>query len=121
MSANGPKSGCVKTNRNSDGLSMPYLPLIYVLGPDVKLLNMSKSTLDYAGIDMEEANTGDFGATVVHPDDIEKFRCDLQEGLARGLTFQLECRARRYDGQYRWFLTLYNSLLVVHGKIFHWY
>ena len=95
--------------------------LIHVLGTDVKILYTNQSTLAYTGLNLEEAKADDFGVRIVHPDDLEKVRRNLQEGLAHGLPFQMECRTRRYDGQYRWFLTLYNPLHDEQGQILRWY
>src|SRR5438309_10817224 len=33
----------------------------------------------------------------------------------------MEQRARRHDGQYRWFLFQYNPLRDGHGRLLHWY
>src|SRR5258707_15071253 len=95
--------------------------LIHVLGTDVKIVYTNQSTLAYTGLNLEEAKADDFGVRIVHPDDLEKVRRNLQEGLAHGLPFQMECRTRRYDGQYRWFLTLYNPLHDERGQILRWY
>ncbi len=95
--------------------------LIHILGTDVKILYTNQSTLAYTGLNLEEAKADDFGVRIVHPDDLEKVRRNLQEGLAQGLPFQMECRTRRYDGQYRWFLTLYNPLHDEQGQILRWY
>ena len=95
--------------------------LIHILGTDVKILYTNQSTLAYTGLNLEEAKADDFGVRIVHPDDLEKVRRNLQEGLAHGLPFQMECRTRRYDGQYRWFLTLYNPLHDEQGQILRWY
>jgi formate hydrogenlyase transcriptional activator len=95
--------------------------LIHILGTDVKILYTNQSTLAYTGLNLEEAKADDFGVRIVHPDDLEKVRHNLQEGLAQGLPFQMECRTRRYDGQYRWFLTLYNPLHNEQGQILRWY
>ena len=50
----------------------------------------------------ENSQKEDDFARTVHPDDLAKLQRDLQQGLALGLPFQLECRALRRDGQYRW-------------------
>ena len=44
-----------------------------------------------------------------------------QQALARGLPFDNEQRARRHDGQYRWFLNRYNPLWDDQGRLVRWY
>ena len=41
--------------------------------------------------------------------------------LERGTPFELELRARRKDGQHRWFLIRYNPLRDEEGRIIRWY
>src|SRR5207247_2758097 len=43
------------------------------------------------------------------------------DGLARSVPFELEQRARRHDGQYRWFLVQYNPVRNEHGRTVRWY
>ena len=43
-----------------------------------------------------------FIASVLHPDDIEAFEQALQEAIRPGNRFELICRIRRRDGQWRW-------------------
>jgi formate hydrogenlyase transcriptional activator len=102
--------------------TMDALPaLIYVLGTDFQMLYKNQTLLDHLGANWQEnlQKEGDFARTV-HPDDLAKVQRGLQEGLALGLPFQLECRARRHDGQYRWYLTLYNPLRDEQGIILRW-
>jgi PAS domain S-box-containing protein len=101
---------------------MDALPaLIYVLGTDLQMLYKNQTLLDHLGVNWQEnlQKEDDFARTV-HPDDLAKVQCDLQQGLALGLPFQLECRALRHDGQYRWYLTLYNPLRDEQGIILRW-
>jgi formate hydrogenlyase transcriptional activator len=41
--------------------------------------------------------------------------------LARAVPFEVEHRARRNDGQYRWFLTRYNPFRNEQGQVIRWY
>jgi formate hydrogenlyase transcriptional activator len=77
--------------------------------------------LDYTGLTMDEVMAADFRAWVFHPDDVERLHDDRQEALARGTPFANEQRARRHDGQYRWFLNQYNPLRDDQGHILRWY
>ncbi len=46
---------------------------------------------------------------------------ERQQALRRGEPFDVELRARRKDGQYRWFLVRYNPLRDDEGRIIRWY
>jgi formate hydrogenlyase transcriptional activator len=50
-----------------------------------------------------------------------RFRDERQQALSRGEPFEVELRARRKDGQYRWFLVRYNPLRDDEGSIIRWY
>jgi len=94
---------------------------IVVLDPDGNAVNANQSTLDYTGLTMEAVRSPSFRELVFHPEDVERLRSERQEALARGVPFANELRARRKDGQYRWFLVQYNPLRDAHGRLLHWY
>lgn len=94
---------------------------IIVLGPDGKILYANQSLLDYSGLSLEDVMADDFRARCIHPDDLERVRDERQHALERGTPFELELRARRKDGQYRWFLIRYNPLRDEEGRIIRWY
>jgi formate hydrogenlyase transcriptional activator len=48
-------------------------------------------------------------------------RDERRQALARGIPFELEQRARRKDGQYRWFIIRYEPLLDDQGHVIRWY
>ena len=63
----------------------------------------------------------DFRARFFHSDDIEGSQNERQHALEREAPFELELRARRKDGQYRWLLIRYNPLQDEEGRIIRWY
>src|SRR4029077_15579092 len=65
--------------------------------------------------------TSDFRARIFHPEDLERLREERRAALARGLPFEIEQRALRKDGQYRWFLIRYNPFRDEHGRLVRWY
>ena len=77
--------------------------------------------LDYTGLTMEDVITSDFRARIFHPEDIERLREERRAALARGLPFEIEQRALRKDGQYRWFLIRYNPFRDEQGRLVRWY
>src|SRR5207245_7042674 len=48
-------------------------------------------------------------------------REERRAALARGLPFEIEQRALRKDGQYRWFLIRYNPFRDEQGRLVRWY
>jgi PAS domain S-box-containing protein len=94
---------------------------IVVLGPDGRTLYANQGVLAYTGLTLDEVMAADFRARVFHPDDVARLHDDRQEALARGLPFENEQRARRHDGQYRWFLNQYHPLRDDQGRLLRWY
>lgn len=90
---------------------------IGVLAPDGTVLHANQIVLDYTGLTLEDLKTDDFRKRLFHPDDLDK----RQNTLEHGAPFELELRARRKDGQYRWFLFRYNPLRDDEGRIIRWY
>ena len=94
---------------------------ITVLGPEGNALYANRVALEYTGLTLEDVNGGAFRTQVFHPDDVERVRDERQKALARGQPFENEQRARRKDGQYRWFLLRYNPILDEQGRVLRWY
>jgi formate hydrogenlyase transcriptional activator len=95
--------------------------LICVLGPDGKTLYANRFVLDYSGLSLEDVMADDFRTRFFHSDDIERSQNERQHALEREASFELELRARRKDGQYRWLLIRYNPLRDDEGRIIRWY
>ena len=95
--------------------------LILVLGAHGNPLYANERLLEYTGLALEDVHAGDFWERIFHPSDVERLRDQRQEALARGVPFELEQRARRKDGQYRWFLIRFNPLQDEQGHVLRWY
>ena len=94
---------------------------IVIQDPDGTPIYANQAVLDYTGLTMEDVITSDFRARIFHPEDIERLREERRAALARGLPFQIEQRALRKDGQYRWFLIRYNPFHDEQGCLVRWY
>jgi formate hydrogenlyase transcriptional activator len=94
---------------------------IVVQDPSGHPLYANQAVLDYTGFTMQDVVTSDFRARLFHPEDLERLREERQAALARGLPFEIEQRARRKDGQYRWFLIRYNPFREEQGRLLRWY
>src|ERR1700675_1992353 len=94
---------------------------IVVQDPEGIPLYANQAVLDYTGLTIEDVTASDFRAQIFHPEDIERLREERQAALARGVPFEIEQRARRHDGQYRWFLIRYNPFRDEQGRVVRWY
>jgi len=81
----------------------------------------NQATLDFTGLTADDVIAPNFRERIFHPEDLEKFRNERKVALARGLPFELEHRALRKDGQYRWFLIQYNPFRNERGEVTRWY
>jgi PAS domain S-box-containing protein len=95
--------------------------LVIFLSPDGRALYANKFTLEYTGLSPEDVKAEDFRERVFHPDDVERLREERAKALLRSVPFENEQRARRQDGQYRWFFIRYNALLDEQGRPVRWY
>jgi len=94
---------------------------IVVLSPDGKAVYANQTTLDYTGLTLDEVMDSDFRTRVFHPEDVTRLAEERRNALSRGEPFENEQRARRKDGEYRWFLIRYNPLHDQAGHVLHWY
>jgi formate hydrogenlyase transcriptional activator len=94
---------------------------IVVLAPDGTVVTANRAALDYTGFTAAQVPGTDWRDRVFHPEDMERLKEDRHQGLASGVPFSLEWRARRKDGQYRWFLIQYSPLRDQQGRILRWY
>src|SRR5947207_5629840 len=94
---------------------------IVVQEPDGTPIYANQAVLDYTGLTMEDVITSDFRARIFHAVDLQRLRQARRAALARGLPFEIEQRALRKDGQYRWFLIRYNPFRDEPGRLVRWY
>ncbi|HWZ26976.1 MAG TPA: sigma 54-interacting transcriptional regulator [Gemmatimonadales bacterium] len=94
---------------------------IAVLSPDGQPLYGNRSLLQYTGLTITEVTSAAFRTRVFHPEDVTRLQEERRDALARGVPFELEQRARRHDGLYRWFLVQYNPVRDAQGRTVRWY
>jgi len=95
--------------------------IVTVLDPDGTTLYANRSVLEFSGLTMEAVMAPDFRTRFFHPEDVERLRKDRQVALRKGVPFENEQRARRKDGEYRWFLVQYRPVTDEDGRILRWY
>jgi hypothetical protein len=74
--------------------------MIWVTGPDKLFTFVNKTWLDFTGRTMEQ-ELGNGWAAGVHPDDLQRCNEMFSSAFDARENFQLECRLRRSDGEYR--------------------
>src|SRR5882762_5089131 len=94
---------------------------IVVQDPSGTPVYANQATLDYTGLTAEDVISPGFRQRIFHPDDLERLSDFRRLALARGLPFEIEQRARRKDGQYRWFLIRYNPFRNERNEVIRWY
>src|SRR6202045_4606829 len=94
---------------------------IVVQDPSGTPIYANQATLDYTGLAAEDVTAPHFRERIFHPDDLERLREERKAALGRGLPFEIEQRARRKDGQYRWFLIRYNPFRNERNEVIRWY
>src|SRR6266566_600618 len=94
---------------------------IVVQDPSGIPIYANQATLDYTGLTADDVIAPLFRERIFHPDDLERLREQRKTALGRGVPFEIEQRARRNDGQYRWFLIRYNPFRNDHGQVTRWY
>src|SRR3989441_1048204 len=94
---------------------------IVVLSPDGGILYANRAVLEYTGLTMPDVLAPDFPSRLFHAEDVVRLKDTRHQGLSQGVPFEIEWRARRHDGQYRWFLVRYRPLLDDQGRVLRWY
>ena len=84
---------------------------------------VNKRFRDVTGASVEDitAPDGSPSLSVIHPDDREAARMDVNESFKTGVPYLQRYRQRRADGSYRWTETRAEPLRNDAGAIVHWY
>jgi PAS domain S-box-containing protein len=76
--------------------------------------------LDYTGLSAEEARGWGWKAAI-HPDDLARLLDAFQRARESGEPFEFEGRLRRFDGEFRRFLTRGDPVRDERGSVLRWY
>src|SRR6267378_3266870 len=94
---------------------------IMVQDPSGVPIYANQALLDYTGLTIDDVIASDFRKRIFHPEDLERLHDEREAALLRGQPFEIEQRALRKDGRYRWFLIQFNPLRDEPGEIIRWY
>jgi PAS domain S-box-containing protein len=98
--------------------SMPQI--VWVTRADGWNIYFNQQWMDYTGLTLEESS-GEGWITPFHPDDRQRAWDAWQRATQYHDTYSLECRLRRADGVYRWWLVRGVPLLGPNGEIRKWF
>jgi PAS domain S-box-containing protein len=98
--------------------SIPGFVATFTPAGEVEFVNRPMS--EYFGKTLEELKRWGTGETT-HPEDLARAVEGFAQSIASGDPFELEVRARRFDGVYRWFQSRGFPLRDANGQIVRWY
>ena len=98
--------------------SMPQI--VWIARPDGCIIYFNQQWADYTGLTLEESCGNGYNIPF-HADDKQKARDAWQNATANGSSYLLECRLRRADGVYRWWLVRGVPVLDSDGAMLKWF
>ena len=98
--------------------SMPQI--VWITRPDGWNIYFNQQWMDYTGLTLEESN-GHGWNKPFHPDDQQRAWDAWQNVTQNEAAYSVECRLRRADGAYRWWLIRGVALRDASGKILKWF
>jgi PAS domain S-box-containing protein len=98
--------------------TMPQL--VWAAEADGYAYFFNKGWLDYTDLTLEEVK-GNGWAQSLHPDDVTRTIDAWTHAFRDGAAYEIEYRLKRYDGEYRWFLTRGTPMKDADGHILKWY
>lgn len=94
--------------------------MVWTADPDGTITFASERWFRYVGL-TPEVNARQWPQLVLHPDDYERCVAEWTRALREGTEYEIEVRNRRYDGEYRWFLTRAVPAHDADGRITGWF
>jgi PAS domain S-box-containing protein len=98
--------------------SIPGLVAVFTPGGELEFVN--RPIFEYFGETLEELKHWGTGG-MTHPEDLPRVVELFTQSIASGDPFEIELRARRFDGVYRWFQSRGLPLRDTNGHIVRWY
>ncbi len=98
--------------------SIPGLVAVFTPAGDVEFVNLQ--VLEFFGSTLDDLKRWGTGG-MTHPEDLPRVVELFTQSIATGEPFEIELRARRFDGIYRWFQSRGLPLRDTNGQIVRWY
>ena len=115
-----PSEKATRGKINFDTLADAVPQIVWITGPDGRNIYFNKQWVDYTGLTLEESY-GHGWNIPFHPDDRQRAWEAWQHAVQTDGVYSLECRLRRADGIYRWWLIRGTALHDENGKVINWY
>jgi PAS domain S-box-containing protein len=94
--------------------------MVWTADPDGTITFANDRWCDFCGIAPDQ-NAREWPELVLHPDDRERYLEQWSRALQEGIDYEIEVRHRRYDGEYRWFLTRAAPVRDGEDRITAWF
>ncbi len=98
--------------------AMPQI--VWVTNADGSVLYFNRNWMQYTGYSLDEG-FGDGWIVAIHPDDRQPVLDAWQRATSTLDTYSIECRLRRADGEYRWWLIRGAPQRDAVGKVLKWF
>ena len=98
--------------------SMPQI--VWVCDPEGLNTYFNQRWVDYTGLSLEES-AGHGWDKPFHPDDLQRAWNSWKNALINSATYTLECRLRRADGAYKWWLIRGVPVSNPEGAVLKWF
>jgi len=111
----------LKKNESDFNLLAESMPqIVWSTNPDGKNIYFNHQWVEYTGLTLEESY-GDGWNKPFHPDDQKRAWIAWQNATNNRDTYSLECRLRRADGEYKWWLVRGVPVLDQDNNILKWF
>jgi PAS domain S-box-containing protein len=94
--------------------------VVWTAAPDGTITFANDRWYAYTGLAPAQ-NARDWPRLVLHPDDYETCAEQWTKSLSEGKEYEIEVRNRRYDGEYRWWLTRAIPVKDPDAHVLMWY
>jgi PAS domain S-box-containing protein len=112
------------TLRESESLFRALAELVpccvWAAGPDGAITYANRRWHQFTGLS-PEGTAGFEWASALHPEDREHCLAAWRHSVESGNQYRIEARYRRYDGEYRWFLSEGTAVRDREGRITAWF
>lgn len=96
--------------------------IVWVANGGGKMQYVNEQWMDFSGLTLEETDTPEIVAEVIHPDDRELVFGKWAQAFKSGTPYELEARMRNHKtGEYVWFLMRSEPTKDASGKVVRWF